>query len=364
MVGTVTLSVEIELGWGLARSGGPDPLERHGPERRAETDRLNSLLALCDELTVPISFDVVGHLLLDGCNGTHAGPHPAGWFDGDPGTDRRRDPLYYAPDLIDAVADARTDHELCTHSFSHARCDRVDDRVVDWELGRVADLHADRGIERPASFVPPVHAPPPAGVLRENGIRTVRRPVEYRPPVADPEPPSGAMDRLGWRLRRSHPVETLCRSPAVQRPRRRNGLTETYTSWHASLSAPYLRNGRLDPHPAYRAIPRSLRQRLHRRYLLSGLRQIARSGGSVHYWTHLFNLVPEAQWTPVRSFLEAVASYRDRGAVEVSPMVELDREGTHDDRGSEAASRESWSDAGAGRTTRVGGRSNGSDGSR
>jgi len=325
MTGTVTLSIEVELAWGLARVGGtaPRPLERHSPGRREETARLDALLGLCEERDLPISFDAVGHLLLDSCSGSHSGPHPSGWFDADPETDKYRDPLYYAPDLIDAITSAQPDHELCTHTFSHARCDRVEDAVVDWELRRVAELHAHRGVDPPVSFVPPIHAPPPRAVLRKHGIRTLRRPIEYRPPVRDPDPPPETLDRLVWRLRRSHPAETLLREPTVRVPERRDGLTETYTSWHASLSAPYLRNGRLRPHPVYRTIPRSLRKRHHLRYLLAGLRKAIDTDGAVHYWTHLFNLTPAEQWSSVSTFLKTLARHRDRGDVEVLTMAEL-----------------------------------------
>lgn len=323
MTGTVTLSVEIELAWGVAHVDEMAPLERHSPNRREETARLDALLAVCDELDLPISFDAVGHLLLESCSGAHAGPHPAGWFESDPGTSHRDDPLYYAPDLIDAVTGAPTEHELCTHTFSHARCDQTDPAVLDWELRRVAEVHNDRDAGPVTSFVPPVHAPPPRDVLREHDIRTVRRPVEYRPPVADPDPPSGPFGQLIWRLRRLDPVEMLFRTPTIRDPKRRNGLTETYVSWHTSLSAPYLRNGRVRPHPVYRAVPRSIRQHHHLRHLLAGLREAARTDTSIHYWTHLFNLAPAEQWAPVRNFLRALARYRDQGAVQVSTMNEL-----------------------------------------
>jgi hypothetical protein len=61
MTGTITLSLEIELGWGLAQFNKLDTLS---DDRRQETDHLRRLLTLCDELSVPITFDIVGHLLL------------------------------------------------------------------------------------------------------------------------------------------------------------------------------------------------------------------------------------------------------------------------------------------------------------
>jgi len=321
MVGTVTVSLEVELAWGLMRIDGADPLDRHSPGGKRERRTLGRLLELCERLELPLSFNLVGHLLLGSCTGDHQGPHPTGWFDSDPGTNVDREPLYYGPDLVELIAETGVEHELATHTFSHARCDEVADAVVDWELTRVEELHAERGLGAVESFVPPIHAPAPREILRDHGIETVRRPVEYRPPVKQPDPPDGPLDRVLCRLRRSHPVETLLRSPTVATPTRTGGLVETYTSWHASLSAPYLRNGSALPHPAYRVLPTSLRQRRHQQYLLEGLREVAANGGAIHYWSHLFNISNDDQWPIVEAFLTMLADYRDRGAVQVKTAV-------------------------------------------
>lgn len=325
MVGTITLSLELELAWGLVHSHPEHVARRFSPGRQREAETLDRLLSRCDDLDIPLSVDVVGHLLLASCDGDHDGPHPDGWFAGDPGTDWRRDPLYYAPDLVEEIVTADVDHEICTHTFSHARCDEVATAVIEWELDRVEQLHARQELDPVESFVPPVHARPPRTVLTDRGIRTVRRPVEYRPPVEDPDPPDEILDRVRWYVRRSHPVETLLRRPTVASPRMVDGLVETQTDWHASLSAPYLPNGRQQPHAIYRTLPRSLRQRRHRQYLLDGLREVAESSGAVHFWTHLFNLANDAQWPPVQSFLETLADYRDRGAIQVETMADLGR---------------------------------------
>ncbi|NHN46529.1 polysaccharide deacetylase [Halostella sp. JP-L12] len=323
MDATVTISLEIELAWGLAHIQDADPQDRHSKGRRRETETLERLLGLCDDLGLPVSFDVVGHLLLDSCAGTHDGPYPPGWFDADPGTDSSTDPLYYAPDLVERVRKAEIDHEVCTHTFSHARCDEVSEAVIDQELEHVIDLHDERDLPSVQSFVPPVHAPPPRDVLVDHGIRTVRSPVEYRPPIAAPSHPENALARMMQRIGRLHPVEMVSRTPSVYSPAEVDGVVETYTSWHASLSAPYLQNGTASPHLLYRTLPRSVRQRHHRRYLLEGLQSVASNDGCIHYWSHLFNLSNDVQWPPIRSFLEALASYRDRDAVQIKTMAEL-----------------------------------------
>ena len=91
---TVTLSLEVELGWGVHDV---DEYERISDRRERETDALERLLSACDKHGVPFSFDIVDHLFHAACSGEHDSPHRDGWFDEDPGTDWKTDPLFYAP---------------------------------------------------------------------------------------------------------------------------------------------------------------------------------------------------------------------------------------------------------------------------
>lgn len=125
MAGVVTLSVEVELAWGQHDKGSEAFESVLSEGRTSETAALRRLLSTCDDLDIPISFDVVGHLFHDSCSGIHQSPHDSGWFDADPGTDLDTDPLFYAPDLIRSIDDATTDHGICTHTYSHALCDEI-----------------------------------------------------------------------------------------------------------------------------------------------------------------------------------------------------------------------------------------------
>lgn len=194
MLGTVTISLEIELAWGVIRSHPEKVDERFSADRRRETETLDRLLTLCDDLDIPVNFDVVGHLLLDSCSGRHDGPHPA---------------------------------------------------------------------------------------------------------------------------------QVFFRTPTVEEPTLVDGLVETYTSWHTSLSAPHLPKGQAPPHPLYRSILRSIRRRHHQRFLARGLREAAARESSVHYWSHLFDISNDAQWPAVRSFLDLLATARNRGRVQIETMDTL-----------------------------------------
>lgn len=313
MVGIVTLSIELELGWGKHDIPDPDRFDILSPNREVETEYLERLLSLCDRLDIPITFDVVGHLLLEECTGSHDGPYPEEWFRRDPGTDVASDPFFYAPDLVESIREAQTEHEICTHTFSHIRCDQVAPELVAHELEQSKSIHLQRGLPAPVSFVPPRHGPPPRGVLEAHGIETLRAAV--RSPAATWTERVAEQLRTGLRLAGTP-------SP-VRRPEHRNGLTETYCSVSPSLTAPFLPCGRRPPHPLFRTVPRSVRKRIHRRALDSAVRQARNRDSYLHLWTHLVNLSNEPQWSVLEPFLESLADARDRGELKLERMADL-----------------------------------------
>ncbi|AXR78725.1 polysaccharide deacetylase family protein [Natrarchaeobaculum sulfurireducens] len=141
-MGSVVLSVDAELAWGFHDL--PEP-----PRQRIRNARWGwqRLLELLEDYDVPATWGVVGHLLLESCDGRHA-DHPAaadGWFEREPGGSFEDDDRWYGLDLVAAVRNGRPSHEIGCHTFSHVVFDQSTDRaVVDAELERcvsVADRH-------------------------------------------------------------------------------------------------------------------------------------------------------------------------------------------------------------------------------
>lgn len=283
MTTTARISVEIELGWGFHDKKPPSAVAELSDDGSAERAALQWLLDLCDEFEIPITFNIVGHLLLDSCDGNHDGPHTDGWFDRDPGTDVDTDPLFYAPEMAEWIRDAEVNHELCTHTFSHVLCDEVSDAVLDWELGRIAELHTEDVV----SLVPPRHRKPPYNLLQRHDIEVLRLPV-------DEHPPSNPIGRYIW---------TLTRNNALDEPITVDGVVATHISPVMTLSAPYLSRGVSSPHPAYRLLPEAIRQKRHEGFLKSGLDAAIREESGIHYWTHLYNIAHGAQRQPLRRFM-------------------------------------------------------------
>lgn len=291
MTGLLTISIEVELGWGVHDLPGQDHLSTDGS---AERTYLRKLLRKSESCEVPISFDIVGHLLLDRCTGIHEGPYQPGWFDSDPGTDSDMNPLFYAPETAEWILDSSVDHELCTHTFSHLLCRRTSDELLERELGHVQALH--EMIDGPVqSFVPPRHSPPNNDVLRRNGIRTVRQAKTVHSPTI------------------AHRFGELTVGPHPQwEPQVVDGVLETYGTSYPSLTARSLPSGqRTQSHPVFGLFPIAVRKRLHLEYLVRSTQRAIESGTPLHLWCHLFDLSNELQWSVLSSYFEYLSGIPD-----------------------------------------------------
>lgn len=305
MTGTVTLSMEIELGWGTHDRA---EYTYFSPDASAESETLTKLLDCCDRYEIPISFDVVGHLLHDSCSGEHPGPHPDSWWTEDPGTDHERDPLFYAPQLIERIQQADVDHEICTHTYSHILTETVSEEIVVDEIQKASEVHETFGLQTPQSIVFPRHQTPSLEVLEGTDIEIIRRPMENY------HSPSGLVRKFFWALRRTHPVTAVDDSGDV---------FETFCTPHPSLSTGLLPVGQESEHPLLRLIPTVARQKVHERYLRSAVENAATTGEYVHLWSHLFNIANDVQWNPIQSGLQHIAERRDSGEITVQTMAEL-----------------------------------------
>ncbi|PSQ50973.1 polysaccharide deacetylase [Halobacteriales archaeon SW_6_65_15] len=324
MGGKVTLSIEVELGWGVHDLDAAPHLSADGSAERAYLSRL---LNCADALDVPISFDVVGHLLQSACDGSHEGPHRDGWFDADPGTDASVNPLFYAPEMVRDIVDRPSGHELCTHTYSHVPCQTVDEETVGWELDRAQSQIETVTGSKTVSIVPPRHSRPSSETLREAGIEIMRMSRD----TSDKSRPG----RL---------VELLYGPHPTFEPRLVDGVVETYCTAYPSLTSSALPSGQRDPLAPFRLLPVRVRQSLQRQYLSRAIDAAVETDGHCHLWCHLYDLSNQYQWPVVRSFLEELAARRDSGDVRVLTMAEL-----NDDFREDEAADASYADGGADR---------------
>lgn len=170
-------SADFELAWAWRYSkNSTDPLKNAINRAKMERGNIPEILALCDRYRIPVTWITVGHLFLESCTKINGILHPeiprpdhfenkwwkysgTDWFEHDPGTDFKTDPLWYCPDLIRMILKSRVRHEIGCHTFSHIDCR---DDVCSPELLR-AEIEACQraasilGIEKMQSFVHPGH---------------------------------------------------------------------------------------------------------------------------------------------------------------------------------------------------------------
>lgn len=305
MAGIVTLSIELELGWGMHDQG---IFSHLSSDRLAENKALTRLLDACDETGIPISFDVVGHLLHDSCQGSHPGPYPDRWWRHDPGTSYQRDPLFYASDMIDSIRERPTQHELCTHTYSHVLSDDASEELIGHELQTVREIHDRNGLPEPTSIVMPRHQDVDYSVLTCHGFQTIRR------PITNYGNDRTSIGNYWWLLTRDHPACEL---------RQRDGVVETTCTPYPSLTGVMLPTGQRPLQSQYKILPRQIRERLHQRYLTDAVRRAVTGGDHVHLWTHLFNLANDSQWRAIEPVFETLARARDDGDVVIKRMCDL-----------------------------------------
>ncbi|MCQ4334960.1 polysaccharide deacetylase family protein [Natronomonas sp. F2-12] len=305
MTGSLTLSTEIELGWGTHDRGEYSYFSNRGTK---ESETLDELLHLCNKHDIPITFDIVGHLLHDSCSGEHEGSYPQGWWNEDPGTDAAIDPLFYAPELARRISNTETEHEIGTHTYSHILCENVSADTVRHEIERSREVHREFGLNSPKSIVFPRHQTPSYEVFSDLGIEVVRRPIE------DYYIPENLARKFVWGVKRTHPTTEL---------RKRDGIVETLCTPNPSLSSGFLQTGQTELHPLLKAIPLTIRQRILRQYIKSAVDRAVNQNGHVHLWTHLFNIANDEQLPPIKSGLKYLAKRRNDGDVTIHRMCDL-----------------------------------------
>lgn len=149
---TVVLSLDAELSWGFHdRDNIPIERIRHARESWMY------ILDLFDKYNIPATWAVVGHLFLDSCDGVHS-DHPAGkeWFSRDPGGEYAPGSGWFARDLINAIRDSESDHDIGSHSFSHIEFGKQDvsKDVAEAELQQSVNAAKTYGVDL-RSFVFP-----------------------------------------------------------------------------------------------------------------------------------------------------------------------------------------------------------------
>lgn len=309
LLGTMVLSLDVELSWGRFDKLPSHVLNAESIEERAHIRRL---IALLDRYQIPATWAVTGHLMLDECaRGSEGLAHadmaarpafswfPFDWYHCDPCGPASLSPCWYAPDIVEWIRGASVRHEIGSHSFGHVYYGEPEctEAVAESDLAAAVDAAARKGITL-KSFVFPRNLVGHLAVLRKLGLKTYR----------------GSESRLdrgnnGTLVRAYHFLDQwLGLSPKdVYAERSALGLWNIPGN-HFLMGREGLR----------RFIPMASRVLKAKR----GINRAIANGGMYHLWFHPFNLIADAP----RMFdgLERILAYahhqREKGLLQILTM--------------------------------------------
>lgn len=299
--GTVVISIDAELIWGFHDL---DDV----PMDRVESARESWLAALdrFETHDVPATWAVVGHLMLEACDGAHS-DHPAGseWFARDPGGSYTPDSYWFGRDLVDAIHNSDTDHEIGSHSFSHVEFGHpsTTTAIAEAELRYSREVAAEYDIE-PTSFVYPRHNIGHRELLAEHGFDCYRGATPDR--WYDRTPFRRAGKFLDWGIGTSTPPIV---SPTIDE----HGLVNV----PASLYLYHLEG------PARAAIETVTNNPVLGQVELGLERLKDTPDGVFHLWFHPNNITTQRELDRFETVIGMIAEYRDRHGVTVETMGEV-----------------------------------------
>lgn len=172
----ITITADFELAWASRYTkSSSNPYQKATENARRARKNIPIILDLCDKYSIPITWATVGHLFLYKCEKSNGIPHSGiprlrhfendfwkfygdDWFEYDPCSNYKDAPEWYCPDLIKLIMNAKVNHEIGCHTFSHIDCsDNIcPSDVFKSEILECKKLAQRNGIEL-KSFVHPGH---------------------------------------------------------------------------------------------------------------------------------------------------------------------------------------------------------------
>ncbi len=306
--GAFICSIDTELAWGSAhREKDPTEYEHWNAYSRAR-GTVDRLLEIMDRYEIRATWAFVGRLLIDPRDeATNAlypdNPQPgARYFTKDRLADQSFVDHWYAPELLDKVKAAQSEHEIGSHTFSHlvAGKDGYTDEGFDHDL-EAAQQHASRiGVEPLRSLIFPQNRIANVPFAAKHGFTSFRSVPRSRTSRL-PSVPRRFFQRLDAYL----PFP-----PDVSHAKRTEGIWElpaTYYYRHgggwARWQSNYVRTAKLK----------------------AGLRRAADRKAMFHVWFHPYDIAsdPERLLPPLEKMCAEAAKLRDTGRLDNLTMGQV-----------------------------------------
>lgn len=283
MTGTFILSLDTEIAWG---TDAPD-LPRYAHCFDNYRPIVRRLIGLLAAYAIPATWAVVGHLFLPESDArAKSFARPTQW--------------YHAPEVLEWIQAAKTEHEIGTHTFSHVYTDEpaITREVWETELQTCVDIHREHGLKirslvYPRNQVKYLETLPQFGIIAYRGQeqnwyrglpKSVQRPAHLLDRMVGIQPPT-------YDLKKLKVGEQLVNLPSSQFLMAYDGI-----------------RGR---------IPTASRVRQAR----LGIEQAVKRDELYHLWFHPFNLgTNDAMFDALEQILRLVVERREKGELRVMTM--------------------------------------------
>jgi peptidoglycan/xylan/chitin deacetylase (PgdA/CDA1 family) len=283
MVGSLCISIDVELGWGIWDKPNDDYYRRCA-EREERIVR--GLLEMFVARDISATWAIVGRLLERDERAINATKYGAR--------------IWYAPELVDLVRDAPVSQDIGSHSYAHVYFGEATRDTLRDDLQAARRVHEQHGLPF-ISFVYPRNQVAQLDLLHDAGIRVFRS--------VDQGWYMTMRDKVGTNAGRIANLvdKVLPLPPRTVAPRRVGVLVELPSSMLL-----FSRKG--------------LRRAIHPRVLLAkarlGMEAASRNGEIFHLWFHPSNFYhdTERQLEVLEDVLDTAATLRKSGRLVIKPM--------------------------------------------
>lgn len=188
------MDIEVELAWGVI----DQKMDKGGLRNAAlkVREHLDGILHLLEQYSIPVTWGIVGHLVLDKCESVGGVPHPEmphpsykrmmnDRYKNDPCETLAEEPAFYGKDIVDKIVEyclkTQGSHDIACHSFSHQLfgVPGCSEMVAEAEVRCCLNLLKKNYGVQPRVFIFPRDSVGHLNVLRKQGFVAFRGPISH-----------------------------------------------------------------------------------------------------------------------------------------------------------------------------------------
>ena len=192
MPGIFSLSIDVELAWGFVHRSNIN-IQKLTEISLNVRNVIDNLFALLENYEVPVTWNILGHLVLDHCSRENLNELPhrdmpcanyswlnGDWYRYDPCTGITEDPAWYGKDIVDKIIyytrTSKVGHEIGCHSFSHQQFGdpRCTEELARAEITKCIELLKTECNTVPKTFAFPRDYVGHLSTLKDHGFTSFR----------------------------------------------------------------------------------------------------------------------------------------------------------------------------------------------